>query len=262
MNTRLALAVPLLALVVACGGQQPQESDPTRTPAPSATGAFGDEEATASCVESYSPGAVAGRAFAFDGTVLSVGPSVSDRGDDADLDLPGVTFDVHEWFVGEGPDRFTVDLAGAEPGTRLLVSGEERWGGGALAQPIAWGCGFTRYHDEQTADAWRAATEAAREKGGPAGVPPPARDLPCPASYGGKEASGALPLDPQRRRALADLLDRVPRSAFAVCAYGSSSPEIGVDGPLSLLVVDAEGNELLAVDAAVPEMWARLAEAR
>jgi len=29
-------------------------------------------------------------------------------------------------------------------GSRLLVSGEPRWGGGALTNAIAWGCGFTQ----------------------------------------------------------------------------------------------------------------------
>ena len=50
--------------------------------------------------ESYTPGAVARRGFAFDGVVVAVGTSVSDRSDDADLGLPGVTFEVREWFSG------------------------------------------------------------------------------------------------------------------------------------------------------------------
>jgi len=61
----------------------------------------------ASCVEAYSPQAVEGRSFAFDGEVLGVGPSVSDRGDSADLDLPGVTFTVREWFSGGRGDTVT-----------------------------------------------------------------------------------------------------------------------------------------------------------
>lgn len=123
----------------------------------------------ASCVESYAPEAVQGRAFAFDGVVAEVGGSVSDRGDEADLGLRGVTFEVREWFSGGGGDSVTVDLqppttGSVDPaasgyaydvGSRLLVSGEPRWGGSPLESPIAWGCGFTRYHDAETATAWR-----------------------------------------------------------------------------------------------------------
>jgi len=130
------------------------------------TGALGSS-ATMSCVEEYSPTAVAGRAFAFDGTVTAIGQSVTDRGDSGDLGYAGVTFAVEEWFVGDGPATFTVDLGAPEKvpmseagasygiGTRLLVSGEDRWGEGGLVDPIAWGCGFTRYYDEETAAAWR-----------------------------------------------------------------------------------------------------------
>lgn len=78
-----------------------------------------------------------------------------------------MTFTVHEWFRGGSGDSVTVDLAAPggfagrgkdyELGTRLLVSGEPRWGGEALERPIAWSCGFTRYHDVETATAWREA---------------------------------------------------------------------------------------------------------
>ena len=42
----------------------------------------------------------------------------------------------------------------AELGTRLLVSGEPRWGGDALDEPIAWPCGFTRPWTEEEAAEW------------------------------------------------------------------------------------------------------------
>jgi hypothetical protein len=72
----------------------------------------------------------------------------------------GVTFEVREWFVGEGPQTFTVRMGAptrsrvseSAPsyfvGTHLLVSGE---------LGVAWDCGFTRYFDEDTAAAWRSA---------------------------------------------------------------------------------------------------------
>lgn len=123
----------------------------------------------ASCVASYSPETLQNRDFAFDGTVVRMGPSVSDRGDDGDLNLAGITFEVREWFVGGDADEVTVDLQSVgediaeedspfQVGTRLLVSGEPRWGGVPLDSPIAWGCGFSRYYDKQTATAWREST--------------------------------------------------------------------------------------------------------
>jgi len=130
-----------------------------------------DAGAAMSCVEEYAPAAVARRAFAFDGVVVAIGGSVSDRGGEGDLELPGVTFDVREWFAGGSDSIVTVDLQdpGSESsdlsesgdaygiGSRLLVSGESRWGGAALESPVAWSCGFTRYYDSATANAWREA---------------------------------------------------------------------------------------------------------
>lgn len=122
----------------------------------------------ASCVESYSLETLQNRDFAFDGTVVRMGPSVSDRGDDGDLNLAGITFEVREWFMGGDANEVTVDVQGAagtaeedlpfRVGTRLLMSGEPRWGGAPLDSPIAWGCGFSRYYDEETATAWREST--------------------------------------------------------------------------------------------------------
>ena len=124
-----------------------------------------------SCVEGYSPAAVAGRAFAFDGTVTAIGSSISNRAG-AQLDLVAVTFRVNKWFRGGTGGAVTVDwyppaqrnsatdssLGSYGVGTRLLVSGEPRWGGAALDAPIAWTCGFTRYYDPQTAAEWAKAT--------------------------------------------------------------------------------------------------------
>lgn len=125
-----------------------------------------DAPAGADCVEGYSPAAVAQRSFAFDGVVLSVGPSVSGRRGYAKSNLPGVRFEVVEWFRGGTDDKtVTVDMQipsdEYEVGTRLLVSGEARWGGNnPLAFPIAWGCGFTRLFDDSTASAWRSAVSS------------------------------------------------------------------------------------------------------
>lgn len=146
------------------------ESEVPGNPTAGRTGPLPDGGA-AMCVEFYSPEALTGRAFAFDGVVLHVGPSVSDRGDGADLGLPGVTFKVREWFSGGRFDAVTVDMQSVSAGSadhsdpeyaryaygigsRLLVSGEARWAGLPLQAPIAWGCGFSRYYDPETALAW------------------------------------------------------------------------------------------------------------
>lgn len=148
------------------------DPDSARNPTAGRTGPLPDGGA-ASCVESYTPQAVTGRAFAFDGVVVEVGPSVSDRGDDGDLALPGVTFEVREWFSGGQADTVTVDMqlpptGSTDPsdpeytygiGSRLLISGEARWDGSPLDNPIAWSCGFSRYYDPDTATAWRDALE-------------------------------------------------------------------------------------------------------
>lgn len=122
-----------------------------------------------SCVEDYSPAAVAGRAFAFDGTITAIGPGTTDR-NGVELGYAGVTFSVNEWFAGGSGPTVQVDLASTqgdsiatmervdfEVGTRLLISGEPRWGGAPLDDAIAWGCGFSRYYDDATAARWRAA---------------------------------------------------------------------------------------------------------
>ena len=132
------------------------------------TGALA-EGAAASCAVQYSAEAVRERDFAFDGVVTGIGPSVTDRSGASGLDRVGVTFAVNEWFSGGEEPTVTVDLpAPASPGasttseggpvygigSRLLVSGADRWDGAPL-EPIAWTCGFTRYYDEETAASWR-----------------------------------------------------------------------------------------------------------
>lgn len=123
----------------------------------------------AKCVEEYSPTSVTGSAFAFDGTVTAIGPARSNR-PGVSLDLVAATFTVNHWYKGGSGSTVTVDIdhtgtgkwiEDSAPaygiGSRLLVSGMPRWGGAALTDALAWGCGFTRYYDKATADSWRAA---------------------------------------------------------------------------------------------------------
>jgi hypothetical protein len=55
----------------------------------------------ASCVEGYTPEAIAHRAFAFDGVVVDIGPAHSNRSGEGyvQVALVGVTFAVREWFL-------------------------------------------------------------------------------------------------------------------------------------------------------------------
>lgn len=100
-----------------------------------------------SCVETYSPEALANREFAFDGTIESI------DGDD-------VTFTVNEAFAGDGAAGGTVTLgapgmsgtsitsAGGPTltiGDRYLVAGD----GG-----FVWACGFTQPYDAAVAAEW------------------------------------------------------------------------------------------------------------
>lgn len=189
-RVRTAGATGLVASVVAIGAAvalgvtgQPVQRPPVAAPsapagqtalpsagnasAPTGVGAL-RSDAAADCVENYSPAAVAARAFAFDGTVTAIGPARSNRTGVA-LPLAGVTFRVNEWFRGGTGATVTIDMeapanVSSDPlpaygiGTRLLVSGEPRWGGAPLNAAIAWSCGFTRYYDPETAAEWDAAT--------------------------------------------------------------------------------------------------------
>jgi opacity protein-like surface antigen len=137
------------------------------------TGPVGESGAAASCVESYNANTIDNRDFAFDGTISSIGPGGTNKVDKGTLDTSAVTFQVNEWFKGGTSTTVTVDLMSPknniagdetpayEQGTRLLVSGEPRWGGEPLTDAIAWSCGgFTRYYEAAMADEWRQATAA------------------------------------------------------------------------------------------------------
>lgn len=119
--------------------------------------------AGASCVEVYSLITLANRAFAFDGTVTEIEPAEDES--PGSLSYAHVTFEVHEWFRPSGPDRVTVEMsppgyhstlkeADYAIGSRLLLSGESRWGGAPLDDPIVWSCGFSRTYTTEAAAAW------------------------------------------------------------------------------------------------------------
>ncbi|MFC7245294.1 hypothetical protein ACFQO7_22705 [Catellatospora aurea] len=146
------------------GDQPPAAVAPTAAASPAPSGdVFGG---AASCVEQYSPDTLAQRAFAFDGTVLAVGTADPAKAEQFP-EVP-VTFQVHHWYRGGDGDQVTVAMlppggltstgrAGYGIGSRLLVSGEARFGGKPLDDPVAWSCGFTRWHNPADAQTWQQA---------------------------------------------------------------------------------------------------------
>lgn len=130
---------------------------PTSVPLAASVALEGNAEA--SCVESYSAETLRQRAFAFDGTIVSIARTLNNDPEVA------VSFRVNEWFAGGGPQIITIDIlpphrssVGApeyDTDSRLLISGEPRFGGTPLESPVAWMCGFSRTYDAATADLWR-----------------------------------------------------------------------------------------------------------
>lgn len=137
------VAAVMALLVAGCGATArsaevagpAQESGMRVNPTAERSGPLSDG-ALVDCVEQYSPAAVSRRAFAFDGVVVDIGSTVV-----VDLQAPARSYGL---------------------GSRLLVSGEPRWGGTALEDAIAWGCAFTRYYDPATANSWRRALDEPR----------------------------------------------------------------------------------------------------
>jgi hypothetical protein len=118
------------------------------------------------CAEAYRPATLAERAFAFDGTVVAIAAPAPAGAED--LGYVDVTFQVEEWFHGGDADQYTVsmfppdvvssvDNETYQVGSRLLVTGEDRWGSERLDEPVAWYCGFTRAYSPALADEWREA---------------------------------------------------------------------------------------------------------
>lgn len=179
---RLAVALALFPLFSACGDTGAPDltpvsasASPTSDATPvvsengSRTGPVDAAGASASCVETYSGTTIGNRDFAFDGTVVAIGPGETNKSGRGGLDTAAVSFRVNEWFKGGTDDTVTIDMGTStssaedqtpayEEGTRLLVSGEPRWGGAPLDDALAWSCGFTRYYEPAVADAWRRGT--------------------------------------------------------------------------------------------------------
>ena len=131
-----------------------------------------------SCVTDYTLEQLSERGFAFDGTVVSVeapaGPGTVPAAELDSLPIINATLEVHEWFKAGDSNITSITVAMPPPddtselndptwwgvGSRLLVTGESRWGTDPLDGPVAWMCGFSRTYDPATADAWRAQLDA------------------------------------------------------------------------------------------------------
>jgi hypothetical protein len=134
-----------------------------------ACGRAGDLETVAySCDEDYGPATLVERSFAFDGTVASIELRSDSHLPPGENEVHWVTFAVNRWFrggstsqVGVWIDSLNVETSAgvieAEPGSRMLVAGEPRWGGEPLQDPIAWPCGFTQPWTREAAAEWEAA---------------------------------------------------------------------------------------------------------
>lgn len=168
------VAVPILIAAVVAGTWLTADRTPGRSAAPGPISSQGTSASafSASCAESYDLTTLKKRAFAFDGTVSRITAMQLTADGSGALDgYVTVTFTVNEWFRGGDQSIVTLDMAGSiggslvvedqdisyGVGTRLLVSGEPRFGGRPLQAAVAWACGFTRYFDKDTAESWHQA---------------------------------------------------------------------------------------------------------
>jgi len=167
----LAFVATLVAVsVTACGNARGAGSpSPPFAAEPVPSGPSGEVSFASniemSCVEAYSAETLQHRDFAFAGTVVRIGDVPDDAGSASYVD---VGFTVDHWFRGGSAATVTVamlppvattsvDSTTYRIGSRLLVSGEPRWDGPPLHDPIAWACGFTRWYTEADRTDWERA---------------------------------------------------------------------------------------------------------
>lgn len=164
------VTVPILITAVVAGTWLTGDNAPgqSATPVPISSQGPLPSNLIASCVAGYDLTTLKGRAFAFDGTISRITAMQPPADGTGVLDgYLTVTFTVNEWFRGGDQATVTVDMLGPTinsvqqmsygVGTRLLVSGEPRFGGSPLQAAIAWACDFTRYYDKDTAASWHQA---------------------------------------------------------------------------------------------------------
>ena len=150
MSVRTLVAT--MAAVVLAGCAEGGSDSGSRGPAPRADWLLAEEGA--SCVEEFTVENLAGRSWAFDGTITEVVPPRDPEGaKPADI-VTHVTFEVNRWYKGGSGASVTV-LTYASPGSvtsaddvdpslgaRILASGEDRY---------LWGCGFSMLYTKESA---------------------------------------------------------------------------------------------------------------
>jgi hypothetical protein len=112
------------------------------------------------CVERYSPQALEGRSWAFEGVITAVDGPLDPHAVDPGGSATTITFDVTRWFWGGSDQRislrtYTSPSSAGEVerslGARLLLAGEE---------DFLWQCGFTQPFTEQRLLEFEAAASA------------------------------------------------------------------------------------------------------
>lgn len=159
MRTRL-LVCCFATVMVLTGCGSGGTSDEALEEATASARAAEDQAGSTSmrCVEEYSSDTLRERAFAFDGTAVNISSEEDPRAPDKDIVTGHVEFQVHEWFAGGTGDVVTVWMQrSVEPGDRLLVAGEPRWGGEPVDDAIAHECGFTASYSDAGLKEWSAA---------------------------------------------------------------------------------------------------------
>lgn len=161
MKTRsIVCALVAVAVLTGCGsGSASDKALEEVAPTGGMAETSADDTSTGRCVEQYSGATLRERAFAFDGTVVSVASVQDPRAPKDDIVAGQVEFQVHEWFSPRGPgDLVKVWMQrSVEPGDRLLVAGEPRWGGEPLDDAIAHECEFTASYSDALRAEWSTA---------------------------------------------------------------------------------------------------------
>jgi hypothetical protein len=164
----LAAGLAVAALAIGAPIAHSMMRDEPAPPTTAARSGALPDSGMADCAPPESLAAVAAQSMSFDGTVTTIAEDAQTA--DPSARNATVTFKVNEWFRGGSGATATAIMSAPLPanlivseagpaytvGTRLLVSGQAI-GGPGNGRLQAWGCGYTRYYDEQTATAWRQA---------------------------------------------------------------------------------------------------------
>lgn len=160
---RRGAAVLMIALLAACNRSSAPDGGPTAQR--NGDQSKGPGAVMGSCVETYSPEALASKEFAFDGELVKIDIPQEGTGSDqvkaeGDSGFGTVTLEVKQWFKGGEGSRIelrssvpldavsSVDSPSLKEGDRYLVAGDDDY---------MHSCGFTREWSADEASEWEAA---------------------------------------------------------------------------------------------------------